>query len=290
MVEIPEHLLKRSREAMARAKAKKGEAPPPEEPEPAEAAAPSQAPEAEQAAEQAVDETGAGAEAESAAPAEAAVGGEPEAEAAAGEGTQAVGVSAGATGVLGGAPSLPYLPDELADAGGGIKEVVTSKAPGWLVAVFVLVPLISLIYMTQFSQGTQCGQAGTMQIGSDGQLQTCDGKPLPSPGTAAAKRQAPDGKAIFAQRCAACHGANGEGGVGPPLNKGSGTTLLEDFPDAASQIEFVTKGSQAFPDGWGAKKRKPSANAMPAFGNTLSQEEIEAVVKYERSLAGEQTG
>lgn len=291
MVEIPEHLLKRSREAMARAKAKKGEAPPPEET--------AEAPQSEEVPEAAAQAVAAQPEAEPPA-AEVSEDQEPRpteigaAEIAGQEAVSAVaGEGAGTSPAVGGAPvaepasAIPYSADELVEAAPGIREVVTSRAPGWLVAVFVLVPLVSLLYMTQFSHGTQCGQAGTLQVGSEGQLLGCDGRPLPSPGTGAKQQALPDGRAIFAQRCAACHGPNGEGGVGPPLNKNNGTMLLEDFPDVASQVDFVAKGSQAFPDGWGAKKKKPSATAMPAFGNTLSKEEIEAVVRYERELAGE---
>ncbi len=283
MVEIPEHLLKRSREAMARAKAAKGEA--------VEEPAPEAAEEAASEAEEQVS-TPAGA------PEPAAAGGEVEAEASAGEaasaaappvpepGTRAV---AAEPAVVQEAVSLAtgaYPEEELVEAGAGIKEVAYSRAPGWLIAVFVVIPVIALLYMTQFSHGVQCGQAGTLAVESDGSLVTCDGKPLPSPGTGGTKKQCPDGAYSFSQKCAACHGPNGEGGVGLPLNKNNGTTLLEDFPDAASQIEFVTKGNQAFPQGWGAKARRPQG-VMPGFGNSLSPEEIEAVVQHERSLAGE---
>lgn len=288
MVEIPEHLLKRSREAMARAKAAKGE---PVEEEPVAAEQPP-ATEAESAPEAAPAAAEAGAEAQAPTPAAESPPqpSEPEAPVGAGAGPLAeeeqipVGVQTAGFEEAQGA----YSADELAESAPGIKEVVSSKAPGWLVALFVILPVVALLYMTQFSHGVQCGQAGSLQVGADGQLLTCDGKPLPSPGAAGQQKQGPDGAEIFAQRCAACHGPNGEGGVGLPLNKNNGTTLLEDFPTAAAQVEFVTKGNQAFPQGWGAKAKQPKG-VMPAFGNTLSPEEIQAVVQFERSLAGEAT-
>ncbi len=74
-----------------------------------------------------------------------------------------------------------------------------------------------------------------------------------------------DGAAVYAQRCAVCHGASGEGGVGPTL---AGGAVVEAFPDAADQIAVVTEGR----------------GGMPDFGTALSPEEIDAVVRYTRSL------
>lgn len=266
MVEIPEHLLKRSREAMAKAKAAKGE-PVEEEPSPPESA--------ETEAEPGVAE-----EAPAAQPPpvqEAPLEMPP----AAAEPTPG---AAAASAVP--APSGGYPPEDLVEGTAGIKEVASSRAPGWIIAAFVIIPVVSLIYMTQFSRGVQCGQAGTLQVAADGSLETCEGKPLPSPGTGGRTQEGPDGEEIYARRCAACHGPRGEGGVGTPLNKDNGTKLLENFPDAAAQIDFVSKGNQAFPQGWGKNSQLPKG-VMPAFGETLSPEEIKAVVAFERSLAGE---
>lgn len=74
-----------------------------------------------------------------------------------------------------------------------------------------------------------------------------------------------DGAIVYADRCAACHGSAGEGGVGPTL---AGGAVVEAFPDVADQILVVTGGR----------------GGMPDFGTTLSAEEIEAVVLYTRGL------
>ncbi|MER3453571.1 MAG: hypothetical protein C4318_00215 [Acidimicrobiia bacterium] len=288
MVEIPEHLLKRSREAMARAKAAKGESVEPVEEESPEAqeAASSEPPAAAEARPDSAEAPAP--EPSAASPAttlETALQAAPKPEpgvAVSGQVDEAGSPFPSADLAAAGG----YSPEELVESAAGIKEVASSRAPGWLVLAFVIIPIVSILYLTQFSHGVQCGQAGTLKVGGNGQLQTCDGKPLPSPGAGGTKKQGPDGAQIFAQRCAACHGPNGEGGVGRPLNKNNGTTLLEDFPTAAAQIEFVTKGNQAFPQGWGANARPPRG-VMPAFGNTLSPDEIQAVVQFERSLAGE---
>lgn len=115
----------------------------------------------------------------------------------------------------------------------------------------------------------------------------CGGmKPTASAGNGKATSGPVDGKAIYEKQCAVCHGATGGGGVGPAFSKASDSQLLTLFPNAQSQVEFVTKGSAAFPDGYGATKKR-GTGAMPAFSSILKAEEIEAVVKYERQLAGE---
>ena len=74
-----------------------------------------------------------------------------------------------------------------------------------------------------------------------------------------------DGAAVYADECAACHGADGGGGVGPTL---SGGAVVAAFPDGADQTTVVVEGQ----------------GGMPSFGDRLSEEEIAAVVEYTRSL------
>ena len=96
------------------------------------------------------------------------------------------------------------------------------------------------------------------------------------------------------RRCTAatarsCHGATGGGGVGPKLNGGE---TDQDLPRrrlaAEAHIEWVTNGSGAFKgQGYGDPNREggqrvATSGGMPGFGGTLSAEEIEAIVDYER--------
>ncbi|MDY7100271.1 MAG: PQQ-dependent sugar dehydrogenase [Actinomycetota bacterium] len=74
---------------------------------------------------------------------------------------------------------------------------------------------------------------------------------------------APDGARLFATHCAACHGADGGGNVGPAI--GDGRTV-DRFADPADQIEVVTGGR----------------DGMPAFGERLDAAEIAEVVRYVR--------
>lgn len=73
-----------------------------------------------------------------------------------------------------------------------------------------------------------------------------------------------EGNAVYAQNCAVCHGARGEGGGGGPPLDGA------DLSDDRSTIRQVLRGS----------------GHMPAFGSTLDDFEIAAVVTYVRSSWG----
>jgi mono/diheme cytochrome c family protein len=73
------------------------------------------------------------------------------------------------------------------------------------------------------------------------------------------------GRAIYASMCASCHGADGGGGRGPALNGGR---LLANFPDPEGQAQIIREGR----------------NAMPRFDGRLSEEEIDAVVRYSREV------
>jgi mono/diheme cytochrome c family protein len=106
------------------------------------------------------------------------------------------------------------------------------------------------------------------------------------PKTSAASDPVTAGAAIFAERCASCHGATGGGGVGPQLSDGM---VLETFADPADQVAWVTGGSEAFLEaGVYGDTDKPVGGGMPAFGGTLTPEELVAVVAHERvTISGE---
>ena len=74
------------------------------------------------------------------------------------------------------------------------------------------------------------------------------------------------GQAIFATRCAACHGADGQGGYGPTL----ANVIAHRFPNPADEAAVVTKGR----------------GAMPSFADSLTPEQIAAVVEYTRTGLG----
>ena len=86
------------------------------------------------------------------------------------------------------------------------------------------------------------------------------------PGTGSVADAGPPGAAIFASNCATCHGAEGEGSLGPQL----AGKVVEKYPDVADQIAVVTNGR----------------SGMPPFDGRLSDAEIQQVVEYTRTGLG----
>ncbi|MBW3591495.1 MAG: c-type cytochrome, partial [Actinobacteria bacterium] len=86
------------------------------------------------------------------------------------------------------------------------------------------------------------------------------------------------GEDIFNQMCASCHGAGGAGGSGPAMQGGSEVQM---FPDVAEHEAFVKEGSTP---GQPYGTSGMGTGAMPAWGGRLTDEQISAVVEYERSL------
>jgi len=76
----------------------------------------------------------------------------------------------------------------------------------------------------------------------------------------------PNGEQLYSTHCSACHGANGDGGVGVPLS-------LPDFQYGVTN-DYLTKTIRLGRPG----------RIMPAFTN-LSNEEIKAIIKHIRTWA-----
>lgn len=70
------------------------------------------------------------------------------------------------------------------------------------------------------------------------------------------------GEEIFEQVCANCHGSDLSGGVGPALGVGSNAASEDD--------DFLRLTIER------------GRGRMPSFGNTLTEEQIEAVISYIR--------
>jgi mono/diheme cytochrome c family protein len=74
------------------------------------------------------------------------------------------------------------------------------------------------------------------------------------------------GQAIFSTRCASCHGADGGGGFGPAL----AGVVTKRFPNPADQQAVVANGR----------------GSMPSFSDSLTPEQIAAVVAFTRTKLG----
>jgi mono/diheme cytochrome c family protein len=108
--------------------------------------------------------------------------------------------------------------------------------------------------------------------------------------------QLADGATQFAT-CASCHGSDGEGGVGRPLNNGQ---VLLTFPYIADQLQFVWQGDVGTgignvygnPNRPGGAHKAGSFNGgstlMPAWNGVLTQAQLLDVVRDEReTISGE---
>ena len=87
------------------------------------------------------------------------------------------------------------------------------------------------------------------------------------------------GAQVYSSNCASCHGATGGGGVGPALADGAS---VQTFPDEAAHIDWVKVGSQPVAGQPYGATGKIATGGMPGFEGVLSEEEIQAVVTYER--------
>ncbi len=90
-----------------------------------------------------------------------------------------------------------------------------------------------------------------------------------------------EGKKIFAMNCAACHGVDARGGVGPNLT--DAVWLYDQRPIAdATLFSIVANGTK---QGEVIDGRHPKGG-MPAWGEFLGKNKIWSVIAYVRSLQG----
>jgi mono/diheme cytochrome c family protein len=166
----------------------------------------------------------------------------------------------------------------------GLKERTVAAVPWWLAAVFVIIPVFGLLQLATAATN-ECGQG--VELLPDrvtGELRNCDGSQFEGRGPAGGGSDfIGAGEALFvgSAACAGCHGAQGEGGVGPALS-----TVLATFSSCADHIEWVTKGTQGFQaegrTGYGDPNKPYSGALMPGFGASLSPEQIASVAAFER--------
>ncbi len=74
-----------------------------------------------------------------------------------------------------------------------------------------------------------------------------------------------DGRRIYIDRCANCHGNDGGGGRGTKLSDG---LMIRRYPDIDEQARVIVDG----------------VRAMPAFDEVLDTAQILAVVRYTREV------
>ena len=92
------------------------------------------------------------------------------------------------------------------------------------------------------------------------------------------------GRSTYGDVCSVCHGARGEGSVGPSLEN-----IIETWPRCADQVEWIALGSEDWRIQHGetyGESDKPVAGGMPAHADQLTVEEMRRVAAFERTEYG----
>ena len=140
-----------------------------------------------------------------------------------------------------------------------VPPAARSGIPAWVVPVLAVVPIWAFAYLGALNPPSSAAPVLT---------------PIQQ------------GAQVFAKNCATCHGAQGEGGIGPKLAGGQAKLT---FPNEADQIAWVNTGSLTKPKGlaYGDPNRTGGQHTikvagMPPFKGTLTDTEIKNVVTFER--------
>ena len=173
----------------------------------------------------------------------------------------------------------------------GIKINSENLLPKWLNFSFIIIPLFILVGLISSSNTQECGERGMLNVDRKSQeAVNCDGSPYEGRGVAATNtiNYIALGQEVYAgaAACAGCHGGGGGGGVGPAFIGGA---LYTTFPTCADHTKWIQLGSA----GWQAEvgptygaEDTVSIGGMPGFQGKLTEDEIYAVVVFERVVFG----
>jgi mono/diheme cytochrome c family protein len=173
----------------------------------------------------------------------------------------------------------------------GIKLNSENLLPKWLNFSFIIIPLFILVGLISSSNTQDCGERGMLNVDRKSQeAVNCDGSPYEGRGVAATNtvNYIAIGQEVYAgaAACAGCHGGGGGGGVGPAFIGGA---LYTTFPTCADHTKWIQLGSA----GWQAEvgptygaEETVSIGGMPGFQGKLTEDELYAVVVFERVVFG----
>ena len=173
----------------------------------------------------------------------------------------------------------------------GIKLNADTSLPSWLNLSFLIIPLFILIGMINTSAAQECGEKGILNVDRKSQATVnCDGSPFEGTGVASSStvNYVALGQQVYsgAAACAGCHGANGGGGVGPAFIGGE---LYTTFPTCSDHAKWIQLGSAGWQSEVGptyGAEDKVSIGGMPGFQGKLTEDELYAVVVFERVVFG----
>ena len=173
----------------------------------------------------------------------------------------------------------------------GIKINSENLLPKWLNVSLIIIPLFILVGLISSSNTQECGERGMLNVDRKSQeAVNCDGSPYEGRGVAATNtvNYIALGQEVYAgaAACAGCHGGGGGGGVGPAFTGGA---LYTTFPTCADHTKWIQLGSA----GWQAEvgptygaEDTVSIGGMPGFQGKLTEDELYAVVVFERVVFG----
>jgi len=172
-----------------------------------------------------------------------------------------------------------------------IKTNADAKLPRWLNVSFVVIPVFILIGLISASNTQKCGERGILDIDRKSQQSVnCDGSPFEGKGVAATNtiNYVALGQQVYSggAACAGCHGAGGGGGVGPAFTGGA---LYTTFPTCADHTKWIQLGSANWQSEVGptyGAEDTVSIGGMPGFQGKLTEDELYAVVVFERVVFG----
>ena len=172
----------------------------------------------------------------------------------------------------------------------GIKQREAVAIPRWINLALIIIPSMLLIGLVTASNVQECGENGILAIDRKSQTAVnCDGSKFEGKLVSANKvNYIAIGQEVYSgsAACAGCHGANGGGGVGPAFIGGE---LYTTFPTCSDHVKWVQLGSSGWQSEVGAEygaENKISIGGMPGFQGKLTDEEIRAVVAFERIVFG----
>ena len=173
----------------------------------------------------------------------------------------------------------------------GIKSNPEPFLPKWLNFSFIVIPLFILIGLVSSSNTQECGERGMLNIDRKSQQAVnCDGSPYEGRGVAATNtiNYVALGQEVYAgaAACAGCHGGGGGGGVGPAFTGGALYTTFPTCSDHAKWIQLGSAGWQAEVGPTYGAEDTVSIGGMPGFQGKLTEDEIYAVVVFERVVFG----
>jgi hypothetical protein len=183
------------------------------------------------------------------------------------------------------------LPEVVTVPTAGIRERTNSIIPKWLTVLLLAAPLFALFALGGLATG-ECGEATELRVDViTGEIVNCDGSEFtgsggPGGGTdfIGLGGNIYAGSGVAGVNCSGCHGAAGQG-VGNFPGMGG---VVNVFSRCEDHIEWVTLGAVGFQaqgrTTYGDTQRPVSA--MPAFGGSLTEEQIASVVAYERVRFG----